>query len=52
MGTLRAVAFVLAEGVRLYLESLRSALTDSGELREKVRPVGAELASSVERGGG
>jgi hypothetical protein len=50
MRTLRAAAFGLAEGVRLYLRAARSAPSDSGELQQQAWPVGAELARGVESG--
>jgi hypothetical protein len=50
MRTLRAVAFGLGEGVRLYLRAARSAPSDSGELQQQAWPVGAELARGVESG--
>jgi hypothetical protein len=50
MRTLRAAAFGLAEGVRLYLGVARSAPTDSGEHRQHARPVGAELVRGVGSG--
>jgi hypothetical protein len=47
---LRATAFALAEGVRLYVGAARSSLSDPRDLRRHTRPVGAELVDSVERG--
>jgi hypothetical protein len=50
MRALRAGAFGLAEGVRLYLGAARRVPSDSGELRQEARPVGEELVQGV--GGG
>jgi hypothetical protein len=50
MRALRAAAFGLAEGVRLYLGAARKTPSDSGELRQQARPVGAELVGGVESG--
>jgi hypothetical protein len=52
MRALRAAVFGLAEGMRLYLGSARSAPADSGRLRQQARPVGAGLGGVVEGGGG
>jgi hypothetical protein len=49
MRTLRAIAFGLAEGVRLYLGAVTSAPV-SGELGRQARPVGAGLVRGVESG--
>jgi hypothetical protein len=53
MRALRAAAFGLAEGVRLYRDALyRDAVRrmpgDSGGVRRQARPLGAELMGVVE----
>ena len=50
MRTLRAAAFGLAEGVRLYLRAARSAPSDSADVRQRAGPVGAELVRGVGSG--
>jgi len=51
MRRLRATAFALAEGVRLYVGAARQAQpSDPGDLRRQARPVGTELVGGVERG--
>jgi hypothetical protein len=50
MRTLRAAAFGLAEGVRLYLRAARSTSSDSADVRQLTRPVGAELVRDVGSG--
>jgi hypothetical protein len=50
MRALRAGALGLAEGVGLYLGAARKRPSDSGELRQRARLVGAELARGVESG--
>jgi hypothetical protein len=52
MRALRAAVFGLAEGMRLYLESARSAPADSGRLSQQARSVAAEGVGVVERGRG
>jgi hypothetical protein len=52
MRALRAAAFGLAEGVRLYLGATRRAPTDSGGRRQEARPVGEGLVHGVESGRG
>jgi len=48
---LRAAAFGLAEGVRMYLGAARRASADSGGLSQQDRPLGAELIRVADRGG-
>jgi hypothetical protein len=50
MRALRAAAFGVAEGVRLYLGFARKGRSGSGELRQQARPVGAGLVRGVESG--
>jgi hypothetical protein len=50
MRTLRAAAFGLAEGVRLYLGVARRTPSDSGELGRQARPAGAGLVRDVQSG--
>ena len=52
MGALRAAAFALAEGVRLYLGAARRTPGDFGGLRQQAQPVGVEFVGVVENGGG
>jgi hypothetical protein len=49
---LRAAAFGLAEGVRIYLGAARRTPADSDELRQLDRPLGAELIRVADRGSG
>jgi len=50
MRTLRAAAFGLAEGVRLYFGVARGTTSDSRELRLQARPVGAGLVRDAQGG--
>lgn len=52
MRAMRAAAFGLAEGVRMYVAAVKGAPGDPGELRRQARPHRAELVRAVESGGG
>ena len=50
MRALRAAAFVLVEGMRMYLAASRGTPGDLGDLRGRGRPVGVELVRGVKSG--